>query len=92
MWRLDLNELQKLMEDPFYPAQWELIAFKGAGPGRISHHTCAVKDDKMILVGGLQGDASNKNLYVFEILNNTWSLVTSATGDLPPPRDDHSLN
>lgn len=66
MWRLDLNDLQKLMEDPFYPCQWELINFKGSGPGRISHHTCGVSGDKMILIGG------KINMKIYRDINNMY--------------------
>lgn len=52
MWRLNLDDLQKLTEDPYFNCQWELVNFSGSGPGRISHHTCSVQGDKMILIGG----------------------------------------
>lgn len=67
MWRINLSELQKLASDPFHPLQWEQIEFKGKLPGKISHHTCTVIGEKMVLIGGLKGDKQNIESYVFDI-------------------------
>ena len=79
MWRLNLDGIERLIEDPYENVSWELIFCKGAGPQRISHHTCGVYGDKMILVGGLQGDLNNQNLYLFEIMSSTWSLISNVS-------------
>ena len=67
MWRLNLDELKNLATDPTYPVSWELISGKGKNPGKISHHTCTVMGDKMILLGGLKGDKQNSDSYIFDI-------------------------
>lgn len=51
---------------------WEPLSPKGKGPGPISHHKCAVFDDKMILVGGLIGDDSNSEIYMYDSTGNHW--------------------
>jgi len=71
MWRVDLDSLLRATEDATFPAHWELIQFKGAKtPGKISHHKCIVQGDKMILVGGIKGDASNTDTWIFDLRTN----------------------
>lgn len=52
IWRLDLNGIKRLSEDDQQELEWEQVKTKGQGPGPISHHTCAVIDDTMVLIGG----------------------------------------
>lgn len=75
MWKIDLNELEKLYEDSSYPTQWEQIAYRGKTPGLISHHTCTVIGEKMILFGGLKGDKQNLESYTFDIASNNWDII-----------------
>lgn len=58
---------------------WECVQTKGKGPGKISHHKCAVFNDKMILIGGLKGDDSNKETYQLDLKTNNWSVITAQT-------------
>jgi hypothetical protein len=60
MWRVSIQEIVSHVSDPEFPVSWELVTPKGKGPGTISHHKCAVFDDKMVLVGGLIGDDCNQ--------------------------------
>lgn len=76
MWRLDLDSLMRATEDNSYPVQWEQVAFRGAkAPGKISHHRCAVQGDKMILIGGLKGEVSNTECWLFDLKTNTWEVA-----------------
>ena len=77
MWRVNIEGMQKLLDDPQYTLQWELVTPSGKGPGKISHHTCAAIGEQMILIGGLQGDNSNSNLYSYDIAKNAWSILNN---------------
>jgi hypothetical protein len=94
MWRLDLDSLMRATEDGSYPVHWEQVTQKAAnkGPGKISHHKCAVVGDRMVLVGGMKnGDLSNNEVYVFDLKTNTWEVAKSS-GEIPSSGiDDHTL-
>ena len=62
-----------------FSANWEIVNIKGKGPGKISHHKCAVFDDKMVLIGGLKGDDSNKETYQLDLKTHNWSVITAQT-------------
>lgn len=75
MWRLDLDSLMRACEDQHILVQWEEIKYVGAkSPGSISHHKCGLSGDKMILIGGLKGETSNKDTWIFDIKTNSWEL------------------
>ncbi len=76
MWRLDLDAVMRATEDPTFPAGWEQIAYRGTkSPGRISHHKCAVIGDKMVLIGGLKGEVSNTDCWIFDLKTNSWDIA-----------------
>jgi len=76
MWRLDLDSVMRANEDPNYPVQWEQISYRGSKfPGKISHHKCGVFLDKMVLVGGLKGEALNTDVWLFDLKNNLWDIA-----------------
>ena len=75
MWRLNQDDLRNLILNSSTPVQWEQIVYRGKGPGFISHHTCYVVGEKMILIGGLQGEIQNTVTYAFDIASNTWEIV-----------------
>jgi|JI9StandDraft_1071089.scaffolds.fasta_scaffold714103_1 hypothetical protein len=52
LWRIDLDGVQALKDDPNRDVEWEPIKTTGASPGKISHHQCVCIDDIMILIGG----------------------------------------
>lgn len=60
---------------------------KGTGPGARSSHAITVVGDKVYAFGGefTPRVPVDNNLYVFDLLEKTWS-VAEATGDIPPPR------
>ncbi len=82
MWRLDLDSLMRATEEPTYPVHWEQITYRKSpvmGPGRISHHKCAVVGDRMVLVGGIRGgDTSNGDTWIFDLKNNQWELAKAS--------------
>lgn len=79
MWRLDLDAVMRATEDPSFPVQWEQITYRGSkNPGRISHHKCCVQGDKMVLVGGLRGEASNAECWVFDLKTNAWEVAKTS--------------
>ena len=76
MWRLDLDSVMRACEDSTYPVEWEPVLYKGVRtPGRISHHKCAVQGDKMILVGGLIGEMSNNDCWLFDLKTQFWEVA-----------------
>jgi len=44
----------------------------------------------MLLIGGQQGDEDNEDIYSLCLKRNQWSKIAQE-GDVPKPRDDHSL-
>ena len=76
MWRLDLDSVIRATEDNGFPVQWEQVQFRGPkSPGRISHHRCGVSGDKVILIGGLKGDTSNTDTWIFDLKTNQWDIA-----------------
>jgi len=90
MWRLNIDELDPLERDPYYPLHWEPVTVSGAGPGKISHHTCATISSQMVLFGGQIGIDDNSAVYTFDLPRCTWSRLEAGPG-VPQPRDDHVL-
>ena len=83
MWRVDIDSLLRAMEDASFPAHWEQIQYKGGrSPGRISHHKCSVIGDKVVLVGGIIGDTSNGDTWIFDLRTNQWEAGKSS-GEVP---------
>lgn len=91
MWRVDIDSLLRATEDATFPAHWEQVNYKGAkSPGKISHHKCTVMGDKMILVGGIKGDVSNGETWIYDLKTNQWE-AGKQSGDIPLAMDDHTL-
>lgn len=80
MWRLNLSSIHSLMEDDgnFNAiADWELVQTTGRGPGRISHHTASVRPSKeVVFYGGLKGEDSSNEIFLFNPNTNAWLAVT----------------
>jgi hypothetical protein len=90
MWRINLDGVKQLQNDPNSSVEWELVEPKGQSPGRISHHQCICVDDTMILIGGQTGDEDNGTIYSLDLKKLQWSTIKQE-GDIPEGRDDHSL-
>lgn len=88
MYRLDLNGIDRLRQEPNYPLEWEHIPLQGTYPEKISHHTSCVMGDKCIIMGGQQGEKINGEVYCFDQSNCCWSKLKQ-TGEVPVERDDH---
>lgn len=80
MWRLNLASVHSLMGDePVASVEWEPVATQGRGPGKISHHTASVRPNKEVVVyGGLRGEDSNGEIFLFNPSNNSWLLVQAS--------------
>ena len=89
MWRLSINGVTELAEDPEYGVAWEPVTTRGNAPGKISHHKPAVFGSSVVCFGGIT-DANE--IYEFDTSNNKflWSCMRQS-GDVPAQRDDHSL-
>ena len=75
-------------ENDFYGVSWEPVPMKGnKQPGCISHHKAAVFGSKVYIFGGIKED---EHMWMFDTDKFTWSIVKQE-GDVPRPRDDHSL-
>jgi hypothetical protein len=90
LWRIDLQALQSLKDGAENDMAWEQVKTKGDGPGAISHHTCAVVGDSMILIGGQVSDEDNGKAFALNLDKMHWSEVNQ-TGDVPESRDDHTM-
>lgn len=87
MWRLNIQGVTELAEDPEYGVAWESITARGNVPGKISHHKPAVFGSSVVVYGGIN-DANE--IYEFDSNKCMWSIMKQ-TGDVPAARDDHSL-
>ena len=87
MWRLSIQGVTELAEDPEYGVAWESITARGNVPGKISHHKPAVFGSSVVVYGGIN-DANE--IYEFDSVKCHWSLMKQS-GDVPAARDDHSL-
>ena len=57
-------------------SEWELVQTTGRGPGRISHHTSSVRPSKeVVFYGGLKGEDSNAEIFLFNPNTNSWLTV-----------------
>ena len=72
MWRLNLETVQMLQKDPGHEVSWEQVFPNGKGPGKISHHTAFVQDSEVIFIGGLRGEDSCNEVFVFDVIQCCW--------------------
>lgn len=71
--------------------EWECVTTSGKSPGKISHHTCfAINDKEVIFYGGLKGDDSNADIFMYNALGSSWTTIP-LSGDFLP-RDDHAMS
>lgn len=96
MWRLNLSSIHSMLADDgsVTSNEWELVQTSGKCPGRISHHTASVRPSKeVVFYGGLKGEDSNNEIFMFNPSNNAWSMVnpSNASGTVLP-RDDHAMS
>ena len=91
MWRVSLTGIHMLNQDPFHPVEWECLATSGKAPGKISHHTCSIaKGGKEVLFyGGLKGDDSNNEIFVYNALGSSWTTVMLSVSCLYLNLDNH---
>lgn len=76
LWRVNLSAIHRMKSNPTSPVSWELISAAGRDIGKISHHSCAVVSAKeVVFFGGLKGEDSSKQAYIFNLSNNQWSAV-----------------
>ena len=93
MWRLSISGIHELMNDPECGVQWESITPKGQGAltGKISHHKPAVFGHTVVVFGGNNEFDNATDAFEYDTNKNTWHKMKQ-TGDVPKPRDDHSLS
>lgn len=91
MWKMSISGIQELMEDPESGVSWEPVNFKGTVPGNISHHKPAVFGLSVVIFGGINDFDNNPEAFEFDSSKNVWTKMKQ-TGDVPKPRDDHSLS
>lgn len=90
MWKLSISGVEELENDPNYGVQWEPVKEKGTVPGKISHHKAAVFGNQVVIYGGMTGIDEIEDVYEFDVSKESWAKLKQ-TGDVPKPRDDHSL-
>ena len=91
MWKVSISGMLALFKDPMHPVSWEQVQCKGTVPPKISHHKAAVFGNTVVIFGGINDYEHNKEAYEFDSIKNVWGKLKQ-TGDVPKPRDDHSLN
>ncbi|MFO0118287.1 MAG: hypothetical protein ACK521_11985 [bacterium] len=80
---MNISGIKALLRDPFYPVEWEPIKIEGKTPGKISHHKAFVISQQNVLVyGGLKGEDSNPDIFIFNAIANTWTNVLFAVSAL----------
>lgn len=88
MWRLNLTGIHSLLDDDGsgQPVEWEMVQTNGRGPGRISHHTVSVRPSKeVIFYGGLKGEDSNSEIFLFNPNTCSWLTVAQSVSGLAQP-------
>ena len=75
MWRLSLDGIHELMEDPEHGVEWESVVQKGAVPSSISHHKPAVFGHQVVVFGGIVDSGENPIAYEFDSNKNTWTKL-----------------
>ena len=82
MWRVNLTGIHALKHDPYHPVEWECVTTTGKAPGKISHHTCCVLNPKEVLFyGGLKGDDSNAEIFIYNALSSSWNTILLAVSN-----------
>ena len=77
MWRLNCTTVQQLQQGIQKSFCWEQISTTGKDLGKISHHSCAMVSAKEIaFFGGLQGESSNTQIALLNLLKNQWSSLS----------------
>lgn len=79
------------MEDPSYGVSWEPVNTKGHNPGKLSHHRPAVFGHSVVIFGGINDYDNTPDAYEFDSTKYQWTKLKQ-TGNVPKPRDDHSLS
>lgn len=70
---------------------WNIVTTKGDGPGPLAHHCAEIHGDKMIINGGFGCDGEeNTKLWELDLKTYEWAVIAEE-GDIPEPRDDHSI-
>jgi len=77
MWCVNLTKIHMLKEDAFYAVEWQQVQTQGGkGPGKISHHTASVQSDtEVVFYGGLKGEDSCNEIYLFDVHSATWGAL-----------------
>ena len=91
MWRLSISGIQALIEDPQFGVSWEPVNCKGTQPGKLSHHTPAIFGHSVVIFGGISDYDNTQDAYEFDSSKNNWTKMKQI-GNVPKPRDDHSLS
>lgn len=83
MWRVNLSGVKELFRDANFPVEWEPITTTGRNPGKISHHKAFVMNEQSVLIyGGLKGEDSNPDIFLFNTVNNSWTTMQYAVSML----------
>lgn len=82
MWRVNLSGIKELFRDDNYPVEWEPVVTAGRNPGKISHHKAFVMNEQNVLIyGGLKGEDSSADIWLFNAVNSNWTTMQYAVSD-----------
>lgn len=70
---------------------WEAVNFKGTAPGKLSHHKPAVFGHSVVIFGGINDYDNTTDAFEFDSNKCSWTKLKQS-GNVPKPRDDHSLS
>ncbi|CAG9331517.1 unnamed protein product [Blepharisma stoltei] len=82
LWSLNLREAY------FDAEPWEEIEIPGLGP--LCRHSAIVKDDKMYVFGGSNGDREFNTTSVIDLNSRSLTVIPPERPDLPPSLDSHT--
>ena len=76
MWKLKVNGVKELIDDPDYGVTWEPVTQKGnAIPSKISHHKPAIFGHSVVIFGGKNDFENNPDAYEFDTNKSSWSKM-----------------
>lgn len=75
MWKLNINSVEELLQDPECGATWESVSCKGDEPGKISHHKAAVFGSSVVVFGGMKSFDNNMDAYEFDAHKQSWTKM-----------------
>eukprot|EP00392_Amoebophrya_sp_AT5.2_P008007 g8026.t1 len=88
----DGNYRNDFHEFNFATRRWSLVNVRGQQPKARYRTSAAAYKNKMVVIGGHDGQKHLNDFYQFDFETEIWSLVEVQNGFAPSPRDSHSAS